>query len=126
MRILHTADWHIGKRLYQHHRTEEHQQFLDWLLNTIIDQHIDVLLISGDVFDTALPSSESMQLYYYFLHRLYTQTDTTAVITAGNHDAAVRLEADRDFLKMGRIHVFGTLRSDLSQQIVYLPKDHPK
>ena len=49
MRILHTADWHIGKRLYQHQRTEEHQQFLDWLLNTIIDQHIDVLLISGDV-----------------------------------------------------------------------------
>jgi len=126
MRILHTADWHIGKRLYQRHRTEEHRRFLDWLLDTIVDQQVDVLLIAGDIFDTALPSSESMQLYYHFLHRLYTQTETSAVITAGNHDAAVRLEADRDFLKMGRIHVFGTLRSDLGQQVVYLPQDQPQ
>ena len=108
MRILHTADWHIGQRLHERQRTDEHKEFLDWLLNTIQEHQVELLLVSGDIFDTALPSSDSTNLYYEFLYRLYKETNAYAVITAGNHDSAPHLEAPREFLKRGRIYVVGT------------------
>lgn len=120
MRILHTADWHIGHRLYERDRVGEHKQFLDWLLETIKEQEIDVLLVSGDVFDTALPASEVTKLYYEFLFQLYDETETQAVITAGNHDSPRRLAAPREFLKMGRIHVIGSIDSDLNECVITL------
>ena len=97
MRILHTSDWHIGHRLYEQLRIEEHRQFLDWLLTMLQENVIDVLLVAGDIFDSALPSSEATDLYYQFLFRLYRETHAHAVITAGNHDSPTRLAAPREF-----------------------------
>ena len=113
MRILHTSDWHIGHRLYERPRIKEHCQFLDWLLVQIKEQEVDVLLVAGDIFDTALPSSEATDLYYQFLFRLYNETHAHAIITAGNHDSPMRLAAPREFLRMGRIHVVGEIDSAL-------------
>ena len=124
MRILHTADWHIGHRLYEQPRIEEHRQFLDWLLTTLQENAIDVLLVAGDIFDSALPSSEATDLYYQFLFRLYRETHTHAVITAGNHDSPMRLAAPREFLRMGRIHVVG-LASEAAACVVNLPSENP-
>ena len=124
MRILHTSDWHIGHRLYERRRIEEHRQFLDWLLGKIKEKEVDVLLVSGDIFDTALPSSEATNLYYQFLFKLYDETNAHAVITAGNHDSPMRLAAPREFLRMGRIHVVG-LASEPVECVVTLPSDNP-
>ena len=124
MRILHTSDWHIGHRLYERHRIEEHRQFLDWLLTMLQENAIDVLLVAGDIFDSALPSSEATDLYYQFLFRLYRETHTHAVITAGNHDSPMRLAAPREFLRMGRIHVVG-LASEAADCVVNLPSENP-
>ena len=124
MRILHTADWHIGHRLYERSRIEEHHQFLDWLLTTLQENAVDVLLVAGDIFDTALPSSEATDLYYQFLFRLYRETHTHAVITAGNHDSPRHLAAPREFLRMGRIHVVG-LVSEPAACVVTLPSENP-
>ena len=124
MRILHTSDWHIGHRLYERHRIEEHRQFLDWLLTTLQENAIDVLLVAGDIFDSALPSSEATDLYYQFLFRLYRETRTHAVITAGNHDSPMRLAAPREFLRMGRIHVVG-VASEAADCVVNLPSESP-
>ena len=66
MNLLHTADWHLGQTFYQYDRYHEHEHFLNWLLQTIENQKIDVLLISGDVFDTANPAVESLRLFYKF------------------------------------------------------------
>ncbi len=120
MRILHTADWHIGHRLYERNRIEEHRQFLDWLLATIREHDVDVLIVSGDIFDTALPASEATNLYYEFLFQLYDKSDTQAVITAGNHDSPRNLAAPREFLKMGHIHVVGGIESGLEDCIITL------
>ena len=125
MRILHTADWHIGQRLHERQRTDEHEQFLNWLLETIQKYQVELLLVSGDIFDTALPSSESTNLYYQFLYRLHKETDAYAVITAGNHDSPRHLEAPREFLKMGRIYVVGTA-DDPAKCVVTLPRDNPR
>ena len=125
MRILHTADWHIGQRLHERQRTDEHEQFLNWLLKTILKYQVELLLVSGDIFDTALPSSESTNLYYQFLYRLYNETNAYAVITAGNHDSPRHLEAPREFLKMGRIYVVGSA-DEPSNCVVTLPSDNPR
>lgn len=125
MRILHTADWHIGQRLHERSRLDEHEQFLDWLLNTIQEYKVELLLVSGDIFDTALPSSDSTNLYYQFLYRLFDETDAYTVITAGNHDSARHLEAPREFLKMGRIHVVG-LTNEAADCVIALPPDNPQ
>ena len=125
MRILHTADWHIGQRLHERQRTDEHKKFLDWLLDTIQEHKIELLLVSGDIFDTALPSSESTNLYYQFLYRLFNETNAYTVITAGNHDSARHLEAPREFLKMGRIHVVG-LANEADDCIVVIPPENPR
>ena len=107
MRILHTADWHIGQRLYERQRLDEHRQFLEWLLKTIKCEKVELLLVSGDIFDTSLPSADATNLYYEFLHRFSRETKAYAVITAGNHDSPRHLEAPKEFLKMGRIYVVG-------------------
>ena len=125
MRILHTADWHIGQRLHERQRHDEHKEFLNWLLNTIQEHKIDLLLVSGDIFDTALPSAEATNLYYEFLFRLYNETGTYTVIIAGNHDSSRHLEAPREFLKMGRIHVVGLSREPIDC-VICIPDENPR
>ena len=124
MKILHTADWHIGQRLHERPRLDEHEQFLNWLFDTIQAHKVELLLVSGDIFDTALPSAEATNLYYRFLYRLFNETDTYTVITAGNHDSARHLEAPREFLEMGRIHVVG-LATEVSKCVLPFPPDNP-
>lgn len=125
MKIIHTADWHIGQRLHERSRLDEHEQFLDWLLNTIQEHNVELLLVSGDIFDTSLPSAEATNLYYRFLYRLFDETDAYTVITAGNHDSARHLEAPREFLEMGRIYVVG-LADEPAKCVVPLPRDNPR
>ena len=125
MKILHTADWHIGQRLHERSRLDEHEKFLDWLLNTIQEHQVELLLVSGDIFDTALPSSDSTNLYYRFLYRLFDETDTYTVITAGNHDSPRHLEAPREFLEMGRIYVVGTAEEP-TKCVVRIPRENPQ
>jgi len=56
LRVLHSADWHLGHRLHEQDRKEEHDYFLNWLLQLIEEKQIDVLVVAGDVFDSAAPS----------------------------------------------------------------------
>ncbi|MCY4569908.1 MAG: exonuclease subunit SbcD, partial [Candidatus Poribacteria bacterium] len=83
------------------------------------------LLVSGDIFDTALPSSDSTNLYYRFLYRLFDETDAYTVITAGNHDSPRHLEAPREFLEMGRIYVVG-LTDEPAKCVFTLPRNNPR
>ena len=108
MRFLHTADWHIGQLFHEYDRTFEHQQFLDWLVETLHKEQIDVLLISGDVFDLANPSAAAIRLFYTFLNRATAECPQLQVIvTAGNHDSAARLEAPKPLLASSNIHIIG-------------------
>ncbi|MGB2683302.1 MAG: exonuclease SbcCD subunit D C-terminal domain-containing protein [Candidatus Competibacter sp.] len=94
MRLLHTADWHLGQNLHTFERGREHQRFLDWLLDTLETERIDALLIAGDIFDNANPSAAAQRQFYRFLaaaKRRLPRLDLA--IIAGNHDSAGRLEA---------------------------------
>lgn len=107
MRILHTADWHLGARLVERDRLAEHEKFTDWLIETLRSEKIDALLLSGDVFDAANPPQDAVGLYFDFLKRLADLKTVRAVITGGNHDSASHLNAPRELLRRFEVHVFG-------------------
>jgi DNA repair protein SbcD/Mre11 len=116
MRILHTSDWHLGKRLFKLDRTQEHQLFLNWLVSVLVEKSIDLLLIAGDIFDTPTPPHQSMEMFYEFLHRVSVETKTHTLIIAGNHDSGLLLEAPSKILKPHRVKVWGKLSTE--------PMDH--
>jgi exonuclease SbcD len=120
MKILHTADWHIGQLFHEYDRTFEHQQFLNWLVDTLQIEQIDLLLISGDIFDISNPSASSIKMFYYFLNKsIKLNPDLQIVITAGNHDSASRLEAPKPLLESSNVHIIGLVEKDAEGNIDY-------
>ncbi|MEO8933204.1 MAG: exonuclease subunit SbcD [Xanthomarina sp.] len=113
MKILHTSDWHIGKQLHKIDLSQDLDLFFDWLLNTIKTEQIDLLLVSGDVFDQANPSQTALKQYYNFLKRLIA-TNCKILITGGNHDSAAVLNAPKDILDFLNIHVVGGAPENMS------------
>lgn len=128
MRLIHTADWHLGQRFKDNlNRKEEHEHFLNWLLNTIELQKTDVLVIAGDIFDSPNPPSYAQQQYYSFLARLYAQgICKDVVITGGNHDSPERLNAPKELLKVLNVHVVGAIAEDGLPFFVSLPSASQK
>lgn len=121
MRILHTADWHLGARLADRDRLPEQSAFLQWLLEVIEHEKIDLLLVSGDIFDAANPPQDAVRLYYEFIHQLTALSDVAAVIIGGNHDSALHLNAPRDLLARFGVRVFGHAAPTPSEELVALP-----
>ncbi|MFN8714670.1 MAG: exonuclease SbcCD subunit D [Bacteroidota bacterium] len=120
MKILHTADWHIGQLFHGYDRSYEHQQFLNWLVNTLSDEKTDVLLISGDVFDLSNPSASSVKMFYSFLNQATKKSPHLQIIvTAGNHDSASRLESPKPLLESSNIHIIGLVEKDENGHINY-------
>lgn len=113
MKLLHTADWHLGHRLHGHERYFEHRSFLDWLLHEISERDIDGLLVAGDIFDTANPSATSWQLFYQFLATLRQQRPhLNVIIIAGNHDSPSKLDAPHELLRSFDLHLIGAIERD--------------
>ena len=111
LKLIHTADWHIGQRFYDYDRKNEHQKFLEWLLTTIKERQTDLLVISGDIFDTSAPSATSQQLFYDFLYKLtLLPKKVRVIIIAGNHDGASRLEAPARLMNILNISVVGSVK----------------
>ena len=111
MNFLHTADWHLGQTFYQYDRYEEHQFFLNTLLQLLETEAIEVLLISGDVFDTANPSVAATKQFYHFLHQATEHFPYLQIIAiAGNHDSPVRLEMPLPLLENTQVHLIGHIR----------------
>ena len=120
MKILHTSDWHLGKRLDVHDRLDEQRLALAWLRETIITENIEVLLVAGDVFDTATPPNEARKLYYHFLSSLLGTSCRHIVIVGGNHDSAAMLSADKTLLEALQIYVVGGALPTKTDEILLL------
>ena len=120
IRILHTADWHLGQTFFGYDRTKEHEAYLDWLLREIRKNEIDALIIAGDVFDVSNPSAASQRMYYEFIYRVTAENPgLQIVIVAGNHDSAARLEAPLPLLQAMRTEVRGVVRKLNEGEIDY-------
>ncbi len=102
MRILHTADWHVGRTLRGHSRADEHRAILDEIVKIAEDERADLVLVAGDQFDRAVPTPESEQIVYDALLRL-ARTGAQVVVIAGNHDNPRRLTAIRPLLELASV-----------------------
>ena len=121
MRVLHTADWHLGQHfLTGQERTTEQQVFLEWLLLTVQAQGIEVLVIAGDIFDTQTPSYTAQEMYYTFLVKMQTTGCRDIVVVGGNHDSPTMLNASRQLLRQLRIHVVGGVPTDPAEPVLHL------
>jgi len=120
MNILHTSDWHIGRALYGRKRYDEFAAFLDWLLHTIEEHHIDVLIVAGDIFDTSTPSNRAQQLYYRFLQEVSSGCCRHVIIIGGNHDSPSLLEAPKELLRYFQIHVVGKAADNHEDEVIVL------
>lgn len=93
MKILHTADWHLGKRLDHVSRLEEQREVLEEICEIADREEVDAVLIAGDLFDHINPSIEALELFYKTLKRLANDGKRAVVGIAGNHDSPDRIEA---------------------------------
>ena len=110
MRFIHTSDWHLGQTLHGYDRLPEQRLFLEWLRAQLKTYACDALLVAGDIFDTISPSAAAQRLLYEFLANVNRDLpDLQVVLTAGNHDSGVRLEAPIAILEALNVHVFGVL-----------------
>ena len=111
IRILHTADWHLGQTFFGYDREEEHVHFLQWLARELKENKIDVLLVAGDVFDVSNPSAASQRMFYHFIRQVTEENPKLQlVVVAGNHDSAARLEAPVPLLQEMRTEIRGIVR----------------
>lgn len=118
MKVLHTADWHLGQKFFHRNREKEHQAALDWLASYIIQESIELLVVAGDIFDTDSPPNYARKLYFNFLKKLVNTCCSDIVIVAGNHDSANMLDASKELFKLLNVHVVGHITNDRTEQII--------
>ena len=108
MKILHTSDWHIGKRLGRHDRMDEFVEVLAEV-ERIADEHeVDLVLVSGDVWDRPIPPMDALTLGLQTLLRLAERRPVVAV--AGNHDSPELFEALAPLLAPRNVFLTGTVK----------------
>ena len=113
MRILHTSDWHLGKRLVNRERLPEQEQVIEEIARICDDENIQLLLVAGDVFDTYTPSADAEDLFFRACKRLSKQGRAVLMIS-GNHDDGVRLSASAPVLEELGVYVVGNARAPIT------------
>ena len=107
MRILHTSDWHLGRSLMGFDLHDPQQVFIDHIIEVVKREKVDVLLISGDIYDRAMPSLASIDLLSYALSAL--TKITKVVISSGNHDSARRLGFGKEIFENSNLYIKTTV-----------------
>ena len=109
MRLLHTADWHLGRIFYGQYLTDDQAHVLENQFFTILkDEKIDGILLAGDIFDRAVPPIEAVELWDSIITRLAMDYKVPLFVVSGNHDGAERLEVGRSMLSQSGIHIWGS------------------
>ena len=105
MRIIHTADWHLGKILNGHRFIEDQRYILSAFTEAMDEEKPDVIVISGDIYDTSYPSKETIQLFENTLYDLNIQRGIPVIITNGNHDGRERLHYGADWFERHKCYI---------------------
>ncbi|MBO7298103.1 MAG: exonuclease subunit SbcD, partial [Clostridia bacterium] len=113
MKILHTSDWHIGKRLMGRFRLDEQAQVLDEIASLCDTETIDLVLIAGDIFDTYTPGAEAEELFFSKIKKIAGEHRAVLLIS-GNHDDGVRLSAVTPLSEEQGVYIIGNNRAPLS------------
>jgi exonuclease SbcD len=109
VRLLHTSDWHVGKAIRGRSRAAEHQAVLAEIAGVAERESVDLVIVAGDLFDTATPTPEAERIVYRALLDL-AAGGRPVVVVAGNHDSAQRLAAVAPLSQASGIHVASAIR----------------
>lgn len=123
MKFIHTADWHLGNAMHDIDRRAEQEAFLAWLKGQIVETGAEALIVSGDIFDTPNPPTESRKQYYSFLASLIQTPCKNVIIIGGNHDSGILLDAPMEILSALNIQVVGTINNKKPSDLVKTLKD---
>jgi len=115
MKILHTADWHLGKKLERYSRLEEQILVMDEICQIAESENVDAVLIAGDIFDTFNPSTEALELFYKTVKRMSRNASVPVIAIAGNHDSPDRIEAPDPLAKENGIFLIGYPNTQLKE-----------
>ncbi|MDI5920738.1 exonuclease SbcCD subunit D C-terminal domain-containing protein [Halomonas sp. LR5S13] len=111
LKLIHTADWHLGQSFHGQERHAEHRAFLVWLLDTLVERRADALLVAGDIFDVVNPSLRAQELLYDFIVAAHERLPSLdIVLIAGNHDSGNRIELPAPLMRRLRTHALGRVR----------------
>lgn len=122
MKVLHTADWHLGARFHGQRRGKEEDDALDQVVEHCRRLKVDVVIVAGDIFDHANPAALDERRYYRTLVRLVRDASVaTVVVVAGNHDSALRLDGPRELARAMDVHVVGRLGREADAERAVVP-----
>jgi DNA repair protein SbcD/Mre11 len=121
MRLLHTSDWHVGRTFHGTDLLSDQEAVLSGLADIVSDERIDAVVVSGDIYDRAVPSAEAVQMCARVLAYI-RDAGAQLVVTPGNHDSAPRLGAFGEFAAAGGLHL-RTRIPDIDRPVV-LYDDH--
>lgn len=115
MKIVHTADWHIGKSLNDYSLLEDQRYYFDKFIEKIKEIKPDALIVAGDLYDRSIPSSEAINLLNDILCKIVMENKIETFIVAGNHDSKQRLSFGSELLKKAGLHIVGNISKDIKK-----------
>jgi exonuclease SbcD len=119
MKILHTSDWHLGQHFYGKSRANEHQRFLNWLLDQVNENSVDAVIVSGDIFDTGTPPSYAREIYFDFIGQM-NKLECQLIVLAGNHDSVAMLGESKTLVKHLSTRVIPAVTDNIDEQVFTL------
>ncbi|TBN56633.1 exonuclease SbcCD subunit D [Glaciihabitans arcticus] len=121
MRILHTSDWHIGRTFHGNSTLEHLESVLEAMVEVVKAERVDVVVVAGDIFDSATPAAENYEVLTRILRGL-RGAGAQVILTSGNHDSATRLGFNAGFTGLAGIHII--TRQELHDQPIVIDDEH--
>ena len=134
MKILHTSDWHLGRTLHGYSLIDDQSYMLDQMIDYIKKEHIELLIIAGDIYDKSLPNEEAVALFNWFISKVVGELELPTVIIAGNHDSNIRLHFGSELFASKQLYIIGecekgyhrvTITADETVDIYLIPYMEP-
>lgn len=132
MRILHTADWHLGKIVNEFSMLDLQEEYLNHLMDEIEELNIDAVIMAGDLYDRALPPKEAVSLANHVFTKITQELKIPMLVIAGNHDSNERIEYGSELFSTGNLFIEGTTKEQIRKvkikdtNFYLLPYDDPR
>lgn len=119
MRMIHTSDWHLGRLFHGIHMTDDQAYILDQFTDLVRDTRPDVIMVSGDIFDRAVPPTEAINLLDDVISKILMDYQIPIVMIAGNHDSPDRLGFGYRLMQGRGLHMVGKLNMELAPVVIH-------
>ncbi|WP_312497818.1 exonuclease SbcCD subunit D [Enterococcus sp.] len=113
MRILHTADWHIGKKLHGYDLIEDQSQIIDQIIDIALAQEVEAVVIAGDLYDRSVPAVEAVKLLNEKIATINLTHQLPLLVISGNHDSPIRLETGKQWFTGTQFHMATSIEDSL-------------